>query len=78
MRALALLDEVGSSFDYDPLLSETRAAAYAAQGDFKKAQRAQAKALGIAEKLGWDATSQRARLLAYEQGREAETELVTF
>ena len=78
VRALALIDEVGDAFDYDPLTSEVRAAVFAAQGDFKKAERAQAKAVGIATRLGWDTTTQRNRLQAYEQGRVLDQELVSF
>ena len=77
-RALALIDEVGNAFDYDPLTAEIRAAAFAAQGDFKKAQRAQSKAVSIAENLEWNTASQRERLKAYEQGRLLEQELVSF
>jgi TPR repeat protein len=77
-RALALIDEVGDAFDYDPLISEIRAAAFAAQGDFKKAARAQSKAVGIASRLDWDVAAHRARLQAYESGRMPELDLVRF
>lgn len=77
-RALALVDEVSDSYDYDPLLSDIRAAAYGAQGDYKKAERAQSKALAIAKRLEWDTTAHRARLQAYEQGRMPELDLVRF
>jgi TPR repeat protein len=77
-RALALIDEVGDAFDYDPLTYEIRAAAFAAQGDFKKAQRAQSKAVSMAGGLDWDTATQRLRLQAYEQGRVLDQELVNF
>jgi TonB family protein len=77
-RALALVDEVKDAFDYDPLISEIRAAAFAAQGDFKKAQRAQSRAAGIAAGLNWNTGAHLDRLRAYEQGRLLEQELVSF
>jgi hypothetical protein len=77
-RALALIGEVGDAFDYDPLTSEVRAAAFAAQGDFKKAQRAQSKAVAIAARLGWKTGAHLERLQAYERGRLLDQELVSF
>ena len=77
-RALTLIEEVGDAFDYDPLSYEIRAAAFAAQGDFKSAERAQTKAVGMAGRLNWDTAAFRARLLAYQQGRMPELELVSF
>jgi hypothetical protein len=77
-RALALLDQIGDSFDYDPLSFEIRAAALAATGDFPAAIRAQTKALSLARKLHWDTRIPEARLQAYEQGRLVEQELVSF
>ena len=77
-RALALINEVGNAFDYDPLTSEIRAAAFAAQGDFKKAQRAQSKAADMAAGLNWNTGAHLDRLRAYEQGRMLERELVSF
>lgn len=77
-RALALISEVGESFDYDPLSFDIRAAAYAAQGDYKKAATAQAKALRIAKRLEWDTAAHEMRLQAYEQGRMPELVLVRF
>lgn len=77
-RALKLMNEIGESFDYDPLSFEIRAAAHAAQSDFKAAIRAQTRAVTMATKLGWNVDTMRARLADYEAGRRSESELVSF
>jgi TPR repeat protein len=77
-RALKLVEEVGKSFDYDPAVSEIRASALAAQGDFKAAQRAQTRAIVIARQLDWDVSQMQARLRAYESNQVLEGELIEF
>jgi len=77
-RALALADEVGKAFDYDPLYYEIRAAALAGDGNFAEAKRAQSRALNMARKLGWDTELHQARLQAYESGKLLDKELVSF
>ena len=67
-RALELLGQVMEERDTDPSAWEIRAAANAMLGDFKTAQNDQKKALRMAEKLGWDVASQRARLEKYQSG----------
>ncbi len=77
-RVLTLMGEVGRYFDYDPLSFEIRAAALAAQGDFKAARRAQSRAHTMARELDWDTSLHRARLDAYKQDRVLPGELIEF
>jgi TPR repeat protein len=64
-RALDVLAGVTPGVGTDPRAFEARAAAQAFLGDFVAAQADQAKALQMAEKLGWNAEAQRARLALY-------------
>jgi TonB family protein len=77
-RALELLEEASISFDYDPAFYEIRAAALAAQGDFKAAKSVQQIAVSRARKLKWDTARQQARLEAYSKGQPGEGELIPF
>jgi TPR repeat protein len=78
VRALALLDELGKEFEYDPLSFEIRAAALAAQGKFKEAIAAQKRAVSKARARDWEVGKQQLRLDAYQQGRLPDEELVRF
>ncbi len=53
-RALALADAVQHEYKRDPSLWEIRAAAEAARGDYRAAEKAQAHAIETATALGWD------------------------
>lgn len=77
-RAIALLDELGNAFDYDPASSEIRAMALAAKGDFEGAKRAQSISIRAAKKLKWDTSRQTERLRAYERGQLLDGELIAF
>jgi TPR repeat protein len=77
-RALALLDEVGRSFDYDPAIPEIRARARALQGDFSGAVREQARAIKVAKRLKWDTAPQESRLSSYEKAQVPDDELIQF
>ena len=77
-RALELLKDAKISFDYDPAYFEIRAAALAAQGDFKAAKSAQENAVRRARNLKWETTRQQARLDAYSRGQPGEGELIPF
>ena len=78
VKALTLLAEVKDTFDYDPAFHEVRAAAFAAQGDFKAAMNAQQRAIHLAHKLDWDTRREKARLAGYEKGELAGEELISF
>jgi Sel1 repeat len=65
-RALDIVKEGLESYDVNPIAFEIRAAALANLGDFAGAQRNQTKAVGMAKRLGWDTTPQKARLAAYQ------------
>jgi TonB family protein len=77
-RALAVLDELGREFDYDPLSFEIRAAALAGQGNFEDAIHVQSRAVNLARRYDWDASALQARLDAYREKRMAGGELVSF
>lgn len=77
-QALVLLGEVRDTFEYDPAFHEIRAAALAAQGDFKAAINAQQRAIRMARRLDWDTNRETVRLEAYEKGQLADGELISF
>jgi len=77
-RSLELLKTVMRDMDQDPTSFEIRAAANAALGKFKDAQKDEAKALNMATKLGWDLAPQKARLARYESNQAFSGDLFAF
>jgi TonB family protein len=77
-RALKVLDEVMDDLDDDPTSFEIRAAANAMLGNFPKAQKDEARALKMAQKLGWETASQQARLTAYNKQQTWTGDLFAF
>lgn len=77
-RALDNADEWLAPFVDNPIAFEIRAAAQSALGDFAAAQKNQAKAVGLAKKLGWNTTPQRERLAAYEADKAWTGDLFAF
>jgi uncharacterized protein len=77
-RALALADSLESDYKNDPTLSEIRAAANAARGDYKAATQAQIKAIAQAKQLGWDLTLLAQRESVYESGQAWNGNLLDF
>ena len=77
-RSLALLKTVMRDMDQDPTAFEIRAAANAMLGEFEAAQKDQAKALRMAQKLQWDVAPQQARLQNYQARQSFTGDLFTF
>lgn len=76
-RALDLLKQV-QDVDEDPMPYDIRAAAEAAQGDFKYAVDAEQSAISRASKLGWDLTPLQQRLSLYQSGKPWYGSLLEF
>ena len=64
-RALNLADTLERDHKNDPLYWEIRAAALAAKGDFKGADKCQARGIDGATKLGWNLDDMKARQALY-------------
>lgn len=64
--ALELLSEEGKDYFDEVRILETKAAAYAELGKFKKAQKYQKRAIKEASSLGWEIPEMSSRLAAYE------------
>lgn len=77
-RSLVLLKTVMRDMDQDPTAFEIRAAANAMLGEFEAAQKDQAKALRMAQKLQWDVAPQQARLQNYQAKQSFTGDLFTF
>jgi TonB family protein len=77
-RSLELLKSVMRDMDQDPTAFEIRAAANATLGNFDAAQKDQAKALRMAQKLEWDVAPQQARLKNYQDKQSFTGELFEF
>jgi TPR repeat protein len=77
-RALKVLKEVMRDVDVDPTAFEIRAAANAMIGKFPEAQKDQAKALRMAQKLGWETASVQGRLTAYQANKPWTGDLFAF
>jgi tetratricopeptide (TPR) repeat protein len=77
-RALKVLKEVMRDVDVDPTAFEIRAAANAMIGKFPEAQKDQAKALRMAQKLGWETASVQGRLIAYQANKPWTGDLFAF
>jgi TPR repeat protein len=77
-RALDLIEKSKADYEMNPIWYEIRAAAQAAQGDFEKAVKDQAKAVGMARRLGWNTVPQNARLADYKAGKAWTGDLFAF
>lgn len=77
-RALVLIDKVEGDFSEDPMMFEIRAAAQAANGDYRGAVKSEQKALGQAAKLQWDLGPLNERLARYQAGQTWTGYLLTF
>lgn len=77
-RALRLSEGLERGHRYDPTLWEIKAAAAAAQADFKTAVKAQNEALSRAKKLEWDLAAMTARQTEYSSNRAWTGDLLAF
>jgi TonB family protein len=77
-RALSLADSLQRGHSYDPSLWEIKAAAAAAQSDFKTAVKAQSEAVSRAKALDWDVTAMTARQADYASNRAWTGNLMAF
>ena len=77
-RALMLTDSIESEYRKDPSLWEIRAAAYASQGKFDAATKAQSRALTEATDLGWDLTLLKQRQSLYASAQTWTGNLLEF
>jgi TPR repeat protein len=77
-RALDVVKEGLGPYDENPIAFEIRAAAQANLGDFAGARTNQAKAVGMAKRLRWDTTPQKARLARYEASQAWTGDLFAF
>ncbi len=68
-EALTLIKEKNDNYFDDLRILETKAAAYAELGKFKKAVKFQKKAIKMAKKLSWTISLIHDRLALYEQGK---------
>lgn len=69
-RALRLERQAFANLALDPTGDEIRAAAYAAEGHFKRAVRAEHRAIEHAQRLGWSLAPLRKRLARYRATQE--------
>jgi TPR repeat protein len=77
-RALKLLAQVEPEFDQDPTTQEIRAAAQAANGDYRSAVKSEQRAIGQAEKLEWSLAPLQERLTRYQAGQPWTGYLLSF
>lgn len=77
-RALELLSADSKDLEDDPFLYEIRAAAKAAQGDFKRASDTEQEAVSRARALNWDLAPLEQRLAGYQSGKPYYGELLEF
>jgi TPR repeat protein len=77
-RALELIEKAKAGYEMNPTWSEIRAAAYAAAGNFDRAQVEQTAAVHAAGKLGWSTAPQKARLAEYKAGKAWSGDLFAF
>ena len=77
-RALSLVDQLDRDYKLDPTTWEIRAAAHAARGDFKAAEKAQSEALDDAKALGWDLAKLQERRASYAEHKPWTGNLLEF
>ena len=77
-RAIELIDKAMPEYGSNPIALEIRAAAHAQSGDFKQAQKDQAYAVRLAQRLGWNVAPQKARLADYTAGKTWTGDLFAF